>query len=84
MLEPCLLQPCFHVAGIHLEAADPGEPCAPTLAYETQAATYIYIYIYIHTYMNMIYDYYYKTVTIVIVIIVSVMLTMVNSGTIRE
>ena len=64
MLEPCLLQPCFHVAGspgrdMYLRAWSRGDNCGHGHVYihiylylSLSLSIYIYIYIYIHVFTS--------------------------------
>ena len=61
MLEPCLLQPCFHVAGhpvMGRERRGQGLSSVrlPNLYYTTNICIYIYIYINLYLYYTTLHD----------------------------
>ena len=85
MLEPCLLQPCFHVAGpCPLAASLPPGPLCQTYIY---IYTYIYlrvvIYIYIYAYTSLslyIYIYIYTAIIRPIPLLTLSLLTLLDSN----
>ena len=85
MLEPCLLQPCFHVAGRHLTCGTPSRPSGriPVRVYKHIMIAVIILILIITTTMNII-CIAITTYYVIIIIITIIIITGIDAITIND